>query len=177
MHKKTKIFISLFFISIFSIIFQTSSAKYVIENTYTIAKIDIDRCKPNIELIDIISSNTDYPTYANNTHLITGHIKITEKNIIKNDLSPDNIKITVANNLITPEFKSFSLISENATEKIYEFSFTNTICDGPLTLVIPEGIVEDKSGLINEQTYLSTGIIIDNTPPAATYTESDSNER
>ena len=177
MHKKTKIFISLFLISIFSILFQTCSAKYVIENTYTIAKIDIDRCKPNIELIDIVSSNTAYPTYANKTHLITGHIKITEKNIVKNDLSSDNIKITVANHLITPEFKSFSLAFENATEKIYEFSFTNTICDGPLTLVISEGIVEDQSGLVNEQKYLSTGILIDNTPPVATFSETTSTER
>ena len=171
MHKKIKIFISLFFIFTFSIIFQISSAKYVIENIYTVAKIDIDRCQPNIELIDIISSNTTYPTYANKTHFITGHIKITEKNIIKNNLSSNNIKFTVGNNSITPDFKSFSLISENTTEKIYEFSFTNITIDGPLTLIIPEGIVEDKSGLVNEQKSLSTGIIIDNTPPVTTFTE------
>lgn len=177
MHKKTKIFISFFLFFIFSNLFQTSSAKYVTESTYTIAKIDIDRRKPTIELIDIASSNTAYPTYANKTHLITGHIKLTEKNIIKNDLSIDTIKITVGNNPITPEFKSFCLISENATEKIYEISFTNTICDGPLKLVIPEGIVEDKSGLVNEQKSLSTGIFIDNTPPVAAFTEITSTER
>lgn len=171
MHKKIKIFISLFFIFTFLIIFQISSAKYVIENIYTVAKIDIDRCEPNIELIDIISSNTTYPTYANKTHFITGHIKITEKNIIKNNLSSNNIKFTVGNNSITPDFKSFSLISENTAEKTYEFSFTNITIDGPLTLIIPKGIVEDKSGLVNEQKSLSTGIIIDNTPPVTTFTE------
>ncbi len=174
MHKKTKIFISLFFIFIFSIFFQTSSAKYVIENIYTVAKIDIDRCKPNIELTDIISSNTTHPTYANKTHFITGHIKITEKNIIKNNLSSDNLKITVGNNSITPKFKSFSLISENTTEKIYEFSFTNITGDGPLIIIIPEGMVEDKSGLVNEKKYLSTGILIDNTPPVSTFVETAS---
>lgn len=174
MHKKIKIFISLFFIFTFLIIFQISSAKYVIENIYTVAKIDIDRCEPNIELIDIISSNTTYPTYANKAHFITGHIKITEKNIIKNNLSSNSIKFTVGNNLITPDFKSFSLISENTTEKTYEFSFTNITIDGPLTLIIPEGIVEDKSGLVNEQKSVSTGIIIDNTPPVTTFTEATS---
>ncbi len=174
MHKKIKIFISLFFIFTFLIIFQISSAKYVIENIYTVAKIDIDRCEPNIELIDIISSNTTYPTYANKAHFITGHIKITEKNIIKNNLSSNSIKFTVGNNLITPDFKSFSLISENTTEKTYEFSFTNITIDGPLTLIIPEGIVEDKSGLVNEQKSVSTGIIIDNTPPVTTFTEAAS---
>lgn len=148
----------------------------MIENTHVVAKLDIDRCKPNIELIDIVSSNSGYHTYANKTHLISGHIKITEKNIVQNDLSPDNIKITVANKFITPEFKSFSLISENATEKKYEFSFTNTTGDGSLLLVIPEGIVEDKSGLLNEQKYFFTGINIDNTPPVATFQEISSSD-
>lgn len=177
MHKKTKIFISFFLFFIFSNLFQTSFAKYVSESTYTIAKIDIDRCKPKIELIDIASSNTAYPTYANKNHLITGHIKLTEKNIVKNDLSIDTIKITVGNNPITPEFKSFSLVSENSTEKIYEFSFTNVTDDGPLILIIPEGIIEDKSGLVNEKKHLSTDILIDNTPPVATFTEITSTER
>lgn len=176
MHKKTKIFISLFFIFISCILFQTSFAKYVIEDVHVVAKLDIDRCPPNIELLDIISSNVGYPTYANKSHLISGHIKITEKNIVRNNLSPDNIKVTVANQFITPEFKSFSLVSENATEKIYEFSFTNTTGDGSLLLVIPEGIVEDKSGLINEQKYLFTGIYIDNTPPVATFLETTNSD-
>lgn len=176
MHKKNKIFTSLFFIFIFSLFFQTSFAKYVIEDTHVVAKLDIDRCKPNIELIDIVSSNAGYPTYANKTHLISGHIKITEKNIVRNDLLPDNIKVTVDDKFITPEFKSFSLVSENTTEKIYEFSFTNTTGDGSLLLVIPEGIVEDKSGLFNEQKYLFTGIYIDNTPPVATFQEISSSD-
>lgn len=176
MRKKTKIFISLFFIFIFCIFFQTSLAKYVIEDTHVVAKLDIDRCKPNIELIDIVSSNTDYHTYANKTHLITGHIKITEKNIVRNNLSPDNINVTVANNFITPSFQSFSLVSENSTEKIYEFSFTNTTDNGSLLIVIPEGIVEDKSGLTNEQKHLFTGIYIDNTPPSATFKESTNSD-
>lgn len=152
MHKKTKIFISLFFIFIFFLLFQTTSAKYVMEDIHTIAKIDIDRCKPNIELIDIVSSNTSYPTYANQTHLMTGHIKLIEKNIVQNNLSTNNIKIAIChsnsisdNDMIAITFRSFSLISENATEKIYEFSFTNTIGNGTLAIVIPEGIVEDKS--------------------------------
>lgn len=141
------------------------------EDIYTVAKLNIDRCEPTIELVNLASSNVDYPNYANKTHSITAHIKITEKNIIRNDLSPDNIKIIVANTIITPEFKNFSLKSENATEKIYEFSFTNVTADGSLSIVIPGGIVEDKSGLVNKEQYLSTHILIDNTPPLATFKE------
>lgn len=152
MHKKIKIFISLFFILIFTIFFQFTFAKYVIEDIQVVAKLDIDCCKPNIELIDITSSNKNYPTYANQTHVITGHLKLTEKNIIRNDLSFDTLKVAVGNrysitedDYIIPTFKSFALISENQTEKIYEFSFTHTIGDGALVLMIPEGTVEDKS--------------------------------
>lgn len=151
MHKKTKIFIILFFIFTFVFSYQNTFAKYVIENTQIVAKLVIDQSKPLLELLDIISSNTDYPTYANQTHLITGHIKITEKNLIRNDLSSDTLKVAVGNryaisekDYITPEFKSFFLLSENAFEKIYEFSFTHTTGNGSLILTIPEGIVEDK---------------------------------
>lgn len=171
MHKKNKIILSLFFIFTISLFFPSSFAKYIIEDTFVVAKLDIDQCKPTIELIDLISSNTNYPTYANKTHIITGHIKITEKNIVKNNLSANTIKILVANQAITPIFKSFSLISQNANEKIYEFSFTNTINDGALSIMIPKGIVEDKSGLINDQKNFSTNLIIDNTPPHATFQE------
>lgn len=158
--------------------FSNSFAKYVIENTLLVAKLDIDRCKPNIELIDILSSNSNYPTYANKTHTITGHIKLTEKNITKNNLSASNLKILVANQLITPNFKSFSLVFQNANEKIYEFSFTNTISDGNLSIMIPKGVVEDKSGLVNDQKHFSTNLLIDNTPPIATFEEvSSSNQK
>lgn len=153
MHKKTKIFISLFFVFSIGMFFQISFSKYVIENTYTIAKLDIDRCKPKIEFTHIIHNN--------DTHLITGHIKITEKNIVRNDLSPDNIKLITANKYVTPEYKSFSLISENSTEKIYEFSFSTPLTNHSFILLIPKGIVEDKSGLLNEQEYFSANT---NTP-------------
>lgn len=153
MHKKTKIFICLLSIFIFCILFQASFAKYVIEDIYVAAKLDIDRCKPIIEVTYIATSNT---------HLITGHIKITEKNIVRNNLSPDNIKVTLDNNLITPDFKSFSLISESNTKKTYEFSFNYNGDNASLGIMIPEGIVEDTSGLINEETYFSTDISINN---------------
>ena len=171
MHKKTKFFISLLFIFTFYILFQTSFAKYIIEDTYIVFKLDIDRCKPNIELIDITTSNEGYPTYANKTHLITGHIKLIEKNIVKNNLTSENIKIKVNNDFISPNFTNFSLISETIEEKIYEFSFTNTINDGNLVIVIPEGLIEDKSGLFNEEKNLFTRINIDNTLPVVTFNE------
>lgn len=149
MHKKTRIFICLLFIFIFFISFQITYAKYVIENIYVVAKLDIDRCKPLIEVTYIATSNTCS---------IAGHIKITEKNIVRNNLSPDNIKVILDNHLITPKFKNFSLISESTTEKTYKFSFDYDGDNASLEIIIPEGIVEDASGLTNEETYFSTDI-------------------
>lgn len=152
MHKKTKIFISLLTIFIITLLSQSVFAKYVIESTNTAFKINIDRCPPSVQLVDISSSNTYSPALANHTHLITVHIKIIESNLIRNDLSPDTIKINVGNRYnileedrIFPDFKSFSLVSENASEKIYEISFTNVTGNGALSIVIPEGVLEDKS--------------------------------
>ncbi len=177
MHKKTKILISLIFIFIFYLSTSITFAKYVIEDIHLVAKLNIDRCKPVIDLIDITTSNIGYTTYANKTHIISGHIKITERNIIRNDLSENTLQIQVANNLITPNFKSFSLVSENENEKIYEFSFTNSIGDGNLSIITPSGIVEDKSGLINDKKIFSTNITIDNIPPVATFKEIASNNQ
>ena len=154
LHKKTKIFIILFILFIFSLLFHTTFAKYVLETTNIVAKIDIDRTRPKIELIDIISSNQDYPTYANQSHLITGHLKVTERNIVNNNLAPSSIRVAVTDAgpntiltsyFITPKFESFFLVSENETEKIYEFSFTNAINNGTLVIVIPPRIIKDKS--------------------------------
>ena len=87
LNKKAKILICLF--SIFScfLFFQYSFAKYVIDSSEIVANINIDRCKPVIELVDITTSNLDYPTYANKTHIISGHIKLKEKHIVTNNLN------------------------------------------------------------------------------------------
>ena len=148
MNKKVKIFISLFFIFILSHFCTYSLAKYVIEQTYIVAKIDIDRCKPKIEFLYSTTQSTK-------TDLITVHLKIIEKNIIKNDFSQNNIKLIVNNEYVQPNFKSFSIISENATEKIYEISFTNTMQESNLQIFIPQGIIEDQSGLTNENTIFT----------------------
>lgn len=171
MHKKTKILIILLFIFIIHLFFQTSFAKYVIESSNLVAKINIDTTKPQIELVDIVTSNTNYPTYANHTHLITGHIKITERNMIRNNFTSDNLKILVNNSPISVDFKSFSLISENPTQKTYEFSFTNITGNGFLTLFIPEKIIEDVSGFTNDSKTFSTAITIDNIAPTVSFQE------
>ena len=59
------------------------------ENTIDVANMNIDRTKPKIELIEIQNTNTNYPKYANKTHTISFKIKVTEKNIGKNNFVKD----------------------------------------------------------------------------------------
>ncbi len=171
LHKKIKILIILLFIFIILSFFQISFAKYVIESSNLVAKINIDITKPKLELLDITCSNTNYPTYANRTHLITGHIKITERNIIRNNFTSDTLKVFVNDSPISIDFKKFSLISDNSAEKIYEFSFTNVTGNGFLSLFLPEKIIEDSAGFCNDSITFSTSIIIDNTAPTVSFEE------
>ena len=171
MHKTIKVFISLCIIFTSYFICSFAYAKYVIEDIHKVAQLDIDSKKPVIELQDITTSNVGYTNYANHTHLVSGHIKLTEKNIIRNDLSQNTIQIQVNSSTIMPNIKTFSLTSETQTYKIYEFSFINCTGDGELKIIIPKGTVEDKSGLVNDETIFSTNITIDNTPPIATFEE------
>ncbi len=179
MLKKFKILISLLVFFTLGLFFQSTSAKYVIESTQVVAKISIARYKPDIELIDISSSNVAYPTYANHTHVITGHLKIKKKNLEQNNLSADTLKVAVGdvNQLIPVVFHSFSLHSETASEKIYEFSFSNTTSNGKLSLLVPEGVLKTKAGLTNDKKTFSTNLIIDNLPPHCVFLETTSQNR
>lgn len=170
MSKKIKILLLFFLIFISYFFFQTHEAKYTIEDIHPVAKINIDCSEPIIQMMKVTNSN-DYSAYANKTHTISVQLKVIEKNIIQNNLSPTTLKIKVGDNFITPTFQSFSLVSSTPTEKNYEFSFTNATSDGSFRLVIPEGIIKDKSGQVNsEKTYI-TGIRIDNTPPSGSLKE------
>lgn len=179
MPKKFKILIVFLLLFTFNSFFQTVSAKYVIEATTVVAKISIARYKPDIELMDIVSSNVAYPTYANHTHKITGHLKIKKKNLEQNNLSADTLKIAVgnANDIIPVTFHSFSFQYETATEKIYEFSFSNVTSNGTLLLLVPEGVLKTKAGLTNDKKTFSTNLMIDNIPPNFVFLETTSQNR
>lgn len=179
MLKKFKILISLLVFFTFGFFFQTTSAKYVIDTTQIVAKIAIARYKPDIELINIVSSNVAYPTYANHTHRITGHLKIKKKNLEQNNLSVDTLKIAVGdvNHILPVTFHSFSLQYETATEKIYEFSFSNVTSNGALSLLVPEGVLKTKAGLTNDKKTFSTNLMIDNIPPNFVFLETTGQNR
>ena len=73
----------------------TINAKYIFQNEFYIASLNIDRTKPKIELVKINNSNTGYESYANKTHTITIKVKITDKNLKDVILDKDHVKIKI----------------------------------------------------------------------------------
>ena len=96
--------VSILFITIFCIFINTIvNAKYLIENQFEIANLDIDGTKPKIEVISINNTNKEYENYANKTHTITVKVKITEKNIQNIYFDKEHIKIKLDDNIISAD--------------------------------------------------------------------------
>ena len=170
MNKKF-IIIFLFFIFLFLIPFyyQFSFSKYVFNESFIATKIQIDK-KPVIEVLSISNTNTGYEKYANSTHLVTLRIQVTEKNVAMNHFTRDNIQILVNDTTTKPSIK-LSLLSNNNGEMLYDLILSNLTGNGKLSIVFPEGIIEDAFGLKNDFQKYETGIYIDNIFPTSTCKE------
>lgn len=143
------------------------------ENTIDVANMNIDRTKPKIELIEIQNTNTNYPKYANKTHTISFKIKVTEKNIGKNNFVKDffGFKLDENNINIAEDNLSIKEIESTNEGKIYKIDIKGIIGNGKLSIQIKEGAIIDKGGLKSESQNIQTGITIDNTAPVGKFKE------
>lgn len=146
-------------------------AKYIIQNEFCIANLNIDRTKPYIELININNTNTGYEKYANNTHVITINVKIVEKNIENLYFDKEHVKIKVGDNYIDNEKMMLAKIKEEEGNQIYEIKLKNIEGNGNLKVELLEGLVIDKSKLTNDSKEIDTQIIIDNNAPKGVFSE------
>ena len=142
-------------------------AKYVMQEEFCIANLDIDRTKPRIEVINISNTNTEYPEYANNEDTITIKIKVVESNIKDVFLDSNHLKVMIDNTQIEGESIKITGLGQN----IYQIQLKNLNGDGKLELDFVEGTVVDKGDLKNEKIIIDTKIIIDNTAPAGNLIE------
>ena len=63
-------------ICIFIILYFTNTyAKYAFQDEFCVANLNIDRTRPQIELISIQNSDSEYKNYANKTHKVIAKIK------------------------------------------------------------------------------------------------------
>ena len=167
-----KIFIlCIFFIVVLVVPFfsQSSFSKYVFDYSFLSAKIKIDK-KPEIEVISVSNTNTGYKNYANKTHEIELKVKVKEKNIAINNFNTSHIKILVDNKTYTHSAQ-VNLLSNYNGELTYRILITSIYGNGFLTLIFPEGIIQDTSGQVNDLLNYNTNILIDNIAPKATCEE------
>lgn len=135
--------------------------------------MNIDRTKPQIELIEIQNTNTNYPKYANKTHTISFKIKITEKNIGQNNIVKDffEFKLDGKNIDIVNGNLSIKEIESTNEGKIYKIDIKGISGNGKLSMQIKEGAIIDKGGLKSESQNIDTGITIDNIAPVGKFKE------
>ena len=166
---RDKISIKLFVILIISIfaisICTTIYAKYIFQNEFYIANLDIDRTNPKIELISINNSNIGYEGYANKTHTIIIKVKITEKNIKNIFLDKEHIKIKINEQNIEDASLKVNKTEDILDGGIYQIELNNLQGNGILSVDILEGTAVDTSELKNELLGIKTNITIDNIEP------------
>ena len=175
---KIKLFIltSIFVSILLPFFFFNSFSKYLFDDTFLVAKVQIDNSAPEIELISFSNSNTTYPSYANKTHTITAKIKVIEEHIKEINFDISHIKVKVGNNFVPIKLTKISYTQPNSKERIYEISFTNIPSDGILNLCFLENSVVDKSSQGNSPTNFVANIMIDNTAPVLTFSEESIND-
>jgi len=138
------------------------NAKYIFENKFEVANLNIDRTKPIIEVISIENTNKGYENYANKTHIIGITVKFRDKNIDKVLCDKEHIKVKVDKYLQNAQYTK---ISESQGEKTYKIELKNIEGNGKLTIQFLEGTVIDTSMLENEQIEIDANILIDNIAP------------
>lgn len=159
--------ISMFVISIST----TIHAKYIFQNEFYIANLNIDRTKPKIELVNIKNSNTGHESYANKTHTITIKVKITDKNMKNVVLDKDHIKIKINDEYVDYVDIKANKIQDITDGGIYQIELSNLEGNGNLKADILEGTAVDTSELKNELLEIDTNITIDNIAPKGEFAE------
>lgn len=149
----------------------TIYAKYIFQNEFYIANLNIDRTRPKIELVSINNNNSGYESYANKTHTITIRVKITDKNLKDVILDKDHIKIKINDQYVNNANIKSDKIQDIIDGGIYQFKLSNLEGNGNLKIDILEGTAVDTGGLKNELLEVNTNITIDNIAPKGDFSE------
>lgn len=164
------------FLLAFIVIASSSYAKYVIEQTQTVATIKIKGMPPEIKLVSVENTNQGYAQYANKTHTITVKVEVLEKQIKENYFNSQNIKILVGDQETVPKTYEIKKLQQTAEKIVYEIKLKQILGDGILKIEVPEKTIINQSNQENKKTILETGIMIDNTAPVITLKEQEIEE-
>lgn len=151
-----------FFITLYC---TNSYAKYVFQDEFCIANLNIDRTRPQIELVSIQNSDPDYKNYVNKTQKVIAKIKVEDKNLKELLLDANHFKIKINDKFIDSVNINFGKVQDKADYKVFDVELSNLEFDGNLKLVFLEGFAVDNGGLKNETIEIGTDIVVDNSIP------------
>lgn len=143
--------------SYFNIIY----AKYVFQNEFFIANINIDRTKPNIEFIGIDSIKPS-SSNAQKTYEVSMKTKFTDQNFKNIFLDKEHIKVKQDGEYISNFDIEFNKIEDKKNEKTYEIKLKNLEVNEKFKIEIVEGTLIDEGGLENESFEVDVYLEIDN---------------
>lgn len=164
--------ISIFTVSISTII----NAKYIIQNEFYVANLNIHRSRPEIELVDVKNTNIGFEGFANETHTITIRLKIIENNVKNIYFDKEHIKAKVDSDYVDAETIKLDKVENSQDEEIYQIQLDELKSNGSLKIEVLEGTVIDTLGLENEFKEIDTKVIIDNVAPIVNFTENKAND-
>ena len=121
-------------------------AKYVFQNEFYIANINIDRTKPQIEFIGI--DNIEHNN-VQNTYEISMQAKFVDQNLKNIFLDKEHIKVKQDGEYIDDFDIEFNKIEDKKNEKTYEIKLKRLKVDGKFKIKIDEGTLIDEGGLEN----------------------------
>lgn len=145
--------------------------KYISNDTFTVAKINIESTPPQIKFEDLTNSNKGYEEYANKTHIINLKLKVIENNIKTNNFNKDYIEILVGNKLTKISGLEIKEVERKEDYIIYNLKITGIEGNGGLGVRIKQGAIIDKAGNQNKSISFLLNITIDNISPTATTKE------
>lgn len=161
-------------ICMFIILYFTNTyAKYVFQDEFCAANLNIDRTQPQIELISIQNSDSEYKNYANKTHIIVAKIKVEDKNLKEIFLDTNHFKIKINDEFIDNVNIAFGEVQDKVDYKVVDIQSSNLEIDGNLKLVFLEGFAVDNGDLKNEYIEIATNIVVDNSIPIVQGDESE----
>ena len=150
--------VSMLIISICSAI----QAKYIFQYEFDIANLNIDRTRPQIELLSIDNSNTTDKEHANKSNIITIKIKITDRNLKEVFLNNDYLNIKINDEYVDYVSIKSDKIEDITDGGIYQIELTNLEGNGVLKVDILEGTAVDTGELKSEAFEIDTNIFVYN---------------
>ena len=134
-------------------------AKYVFQNEFYIANINIDRTKPQIEFIGI--DNIEHNN-VQNTYEISMKAKFVDQNLKNIFLDKEHIKVKQDSEYIDDFDIEFNKIEDKKNEKTYEIKLKRLKVDGKFKIKIDEGTLIDEGGLENNLFEVDVYLKIEN---------------